>query len=50
MTFLVWVIFLIHEILNNDQKMTEAKKVIKVKNQVFQTRQPREGIFEIRSY
>ena len=32
------------------EKMTGAKKVIKVKNQFFCACQPREGIFEIRSY
>ena len=32
------------------KKMTGAKKVIKVKNQFFHACQPREGIFEIRSY
>ena len=30
--------------------MTGAKKVVKVKNQFFHARQPREEIFEIRSY
>ena len=30
--------------------MAGAKKVIKVKNQFFHARQPREEIFEIRSY
>ena len=32
------------------EKMTGAKKVIKVKNQFFHARQPREGIFKIHSY
>ena len=32
-----------------DQKMTGAKKVVKTKNHIFHARQPREGIFEIRS-
>ena len=32
------------------EKMTGAKKIIKVKNQFFHACQPREGIFEIRSY
>ena len=32
-----------------DQKMTQAKKVIKVKNQFFHARQPCEEIFEIHS-
>ena len=29
--------------------MTGAKKVVKTKNHIFHARQPREGIFEIRS-
>ena len=29
--------------------MTGAKKVVKIKNQFFHARQPRKGIFEIRS-
>ena len=33
-----------------DQKMTGAKKVILVKSQFFHACQPREEIFEIRSY
>ena len=32
-----------------DQKMAGSKKVVKTKNQLFHARQPREGIFEIRS-
>ena len=32
------------------EKMTRVKKVVKVKNQFFYACQPREGIFEIRSY
>ena len=32
------------------KKMAGAKKVIKVKNQFFHARQPREGIFNIRSH
>ena len=32
------------------KKMAGAKKVIKVKNQFFNARQPSEGIFEICSY
>ena len=31
-----------------DQKMADAKKVVKMKNQFFHARQPRKGIFEIR--
>ena len=33
-----------------DQKMGGAKKVVKTKNQFFHARQPRKGIFEIRSH
>ena len=33
-----------------DQKMAGAKKVVKMKNQFFHARQPREGIFEICSH
>ena len=50
MTFLDPVIFLIHEILKKDQKVTGSKKFIRVKNQFFHARQPCKGIFEIRSY
>ena len=32
-----------------DQKMAGSKKVVITKNQFFHARQPREGIFEIRS-
>ena len=32
-----------------DQKMAQSKKVAIIKNQFFHARQPREGIFEIRS-
>ena len=32
-----------------DQKMARSKKVVKIKIQFFHARQPREGIFEIRS-
>ncbi len=42
--------FLIHEIWEKNQKMAGAKKVVKIKNQFFHARQPRKGIFEIRSY
>ena len=49
-TFLLPAIFLIHEILKKDQKMTGAKKVVKVKNQLFYACSPCEGIFEIYSY
>ena len=35
MTFLARVIFLTHDILKNDQKMTQSKKVIKVKINFF---------------
>ena len=42
--------FLIHQILKNYQKMTRAKKFVKVKNQLFHACQPCKGIFEIRSY
>ena len=48
--FLLKQIFLIHQILKNDQKMTRAKKIVKVKNQLFHACQPCKGIFEIRSY
>ena len=41
--------FLIHEILENDQKMTGAKKVVFMKNQFLHTHQPREEIFEFSS-
>ena len=34
---------------NHDQKMTRAKKFVKVKNQLFHACQPCKGIFEIRS-
>ena len=50
MTFLAPVIFSIHEILKKDQKMTGAKKVVKVKNQLFYACPPCEEIFEIYSY
>ena len=32
-----------------DQKMARSKKIVIIKNQFFHARQPREGIFEIRS-
>ena len=32
-----------------DQKMTRSKKFVITKNQFFHARQPREGIFQIRS-
>ena len=50
MTFLASVIFSIHEILKKDQKMTGAKKVVKLKNQLFYACPPCEEIFEIYSY
>ena len=50
MTFLAPVIFSIHEILKKDQKMTEEKKVVKLKNQLFYACPPCEEIFEIYSY
>ena len=50
MTVFAPVIFSIHEILKNDQKMTGAKKVVKVENQLFDACQPCEEIFEICSY
>ena len=50
MTFFTPAIFSIHEILKNDQKMTGAKKVVKVENQLFDACQPCKGIFEICSY
>ena len=50
MTVFAPAIFLIHEILKNDQKMTGAKKVAKIENQLFHACQPCEGIFEISSY
>ena len=33
-----------------DQKIAEAKKVVKTKNQFFHVRQPRKENFEIESY
>ena len=33
-----------------DQKMPQAKKVVYLKNQFFHARQPRKGIFNIRSH
>ena len=33
-----------------DRKIAGSKKVVIAKNQFFHARQPREGIFEIRSY
>ena len=38
--------FLIHEVLKNDQKLTGAKKVKMLKNQLHHAHQPREEIFE----
>ena len=49
-TFLAPVIFLIHDILKKDQKMTGAKKFIKAKNQLFKACQPCKGIFKIYVY
>ena len=49
-TFLAPAIFSIHEILKKDQKMTVAKKVAKVKNQLFHACQPCERIVEIYFY
>ena len=42
---LFWPIFL--DLM--DQKMAQSKKVVIIKNQFFHARQPRKGIFEIRS-
>ena len=50
MTFLDSVIFRYFFKISWIEKMTGAKKIIKVKNQFFHAYQPREGIFEIRSY
>ena len=50
MTFLAPAIILIHEIKKIDQKMTGAKKIVKVKNQLFYACPPYEEIFEIYSY
>ena len=50
MTFLALAIFSIHEIQKKDQKITGAKKIVEVKNQLFHACQPCEGIFEIYSY
>ena len=33
-----------------DQKMAQSKKVVKIKNQFFHARQPREEIFDIYSH
>ena len=41
--------FLVHFLDLMDQKMPGSKKVVISKNQFFHARQPREGIFEIRS-
>ena len=49
-TFLAPAIFLIHDILKMDQKMTGAKKLIEVKNKLFHAHLPCEGIFEIHPY
>ena len=46
-TFLAQAIFLIHDILKKDPKMTGAKKLIEVKNKLFHAHLPCEGIFEI---
>ena len=48
--FMAPAIFSILEILKKAQKMTGAKKVVKVKNQLFYACPPCEGIFEIYSY
>ena len=50
MTFLDPVIFWYFFKISWIEKMTGAQKVVKVKNQFFHACQPREGIFEIRSY
>ena len=47
LTFLAPVIFLIHEILKKDQKMTGSKNFIGIKNQLFHAHQPLKEIFEI---
>ena len=50
MNFLDPVIFWSFFKISWIEKMTGSKQVIKVKNQFFYARQPREEIFEIRSY
>ena len=42
--------FLIYFLDIMDQKMAQSKKVAIMKTQFFHARQPREGIFEIRSF
>ena len=49
-TFLDPAIFWYFFKISWTEKMTGAQKVVKVKNQFFHARWPREGIFEIRSY
>ena len=50
LTFLDLVIYWSFLKISWIKKMTRIKKVIKVKNQFFHARQPREGTFKIHSY
>ena len=49
MNFLAPANFLNHQIWKNDQKLTRATKIVKVKNQLFHACWPYKGIFEIGS-